>query len=218
MESLLEENTSIATRGKWPNDIPIGSFEWRITTENGLCQLPEKSTKWLTFSQCFPGKFTCNSGHCIPLSDRCNIELDCADESDEKDCDYLSLGPNYGSELIPRDNTGAACLVYINATILAFPEIDTVNLKFTADFYLHLRWYDFRIDYKDLNNLTTLNSLSESDRDSIWSPTLAFVNALGPYTTVLDDKSSGILVREGAPLQEDITLPTEVMLFSGNNF
>ena len=31
------------------------------------------------------------------------------------------------------------CLIYMNASVLAFPFIETVNLKFTADFFLNLR-------------------------------------------------------------------------------
>ena len=142
-------------------------------------------------------------------SKRCDINFDCKDQSDELNCDYLSLGANYGSELIPRDDPKKPCLVHMNVSVLAFPEIDTVHLKFTADVYLRLRWYDFRIAFKDLNDVTTLNSLSRQDRDAIWSPKLDFLNALGPYQTVRDDLTSGVLVRQGNPLPEDTRYSTE---------
>ena len=143
------------------------------------------------------------------FSNKCNTEIDCEDKSDEHNCDYLKLGANYAKELIPRDDAGDACLIYMNASVLAFPFIETVNLKFTADFFLNLRWYDLRIDFRDLNNITFLNSLSNSDRDAIWTPRLGFTNALGPFQTVMDSLSTGVLVREGDPLREDITLSTE---------
>ena len=108
-------------------------------------------------------------------------------------------------------NSKEPLLVYINASVLAFPNIETVNLKFTADFYLNLRWYDFRVDFKDLNNVTTLNGLSEMDRDALWTPKLNFINALGPFQTVEDDLTAGVLIRQGRPLPEDITLETEGM-------
>ncbi len=145
----------------------------------------------------------------FPLSDKCNTEIDCADKSDEYNCDYLRFGDNYAKELIPRDTSGKPVIVYMNASVLAFPFIETVNLKFTADFFLNLRWYDLRIDFRDLNNVTSLNSLSYSDRDAIWAPRLGFTNALGPFQTVMDALSSGVLVREDNPLPEDITLSTE---------
>ena len=81
-------------------------------------------------------------------SDRCNTEIDCHDKSDEYDCSYLKFGSNYASELIPRDEDGDPLVVKMNVSILAFPAIDTVSLSFTADFFLNLRWYDLRIDFR----------------------------------------------------------------------
>ncbi len=74
--------------------------------------------------------------------DKCDTDIDCADKSDEYYCAYLRFGENYAKELIPRDETGNALDVYLNVSILAFPSIDTVNLKFTADFFLNLRWLE----------------------------------------------------------------------------
>ena len=72
------------------------------------------------------------------------------------------------------------------------------------------RWYDLRIDFRDLNNISSLNSMNEKDRSVIWVPKLGFVNALGPFQTVVDDLVTGLLVREDeAPLSEDISLPIE---------
>ncbi len=87
--------------------------------------------------------------HCILFaSNRCNTEIDCGDKSDEYHCSYLNFGPNYAKELIPRDEEGEAVVVKMNISILAFPEIDNVNLKFTTDFFLNLRWYDLRVDFR----------------------------------------------------------------------
>ena len=72
------------------------------------------------------------------------------------------------------------------------------------------RWYALRIDFRDLNNISSLNSMNEKDRSVIWVPKLGFVNALGPFQTVVDDLVTGLLVREDeAPLSEDISLPIE---------
>lgn len=59
--------------------------------------------------------------------------------SDEINCAYLKFGGSYAKELIPRDAGGETTIVHINISVLAFPFIDTVNLKFTADFFLNLR-------------------------------------------------------------------------------
>ena len=82
-------------------------------------------------------------------------------------------------------------------------------MKFTADFYLNLRWYDSRIYFRDLNNVTSLNALSLQDKEGIWTPRLAFTNALGPLQTEKDSLTTGVLIRNGNPLPEDISLSTE---------
>ena len=61
----------------------------------------------------------------------------------------------------------------------------------------------------DLNNNTFLNGLNEEDLQRIWAPKLAFLNALGPYTTVIDGDAVGALVREENPLQENIEATIE---------
>ena len=96
----------------------------------------------------FAPPWSCDSGHCIPLSNKCNTEIDCADKSDEINCDYLRFGLNYAKDLIPRDESGEIFIVYMNVSILAIPSIETVSLSFTSDFYLNLRWYDLRIDFR----------------------------------------------------------------------
>ena len=72
------------------------------------------------------------------------------------------------------------------------------------------RWYDLRIDFRDLNNISSLNSMNDNDRSVIWVPKLGFVNALGPFQTVVDDLVTGLLIREDeTPLSEEISLPIE---------
>ena len=52
--------------------------------------------------------------------------------------------------------------------------------------------------------------MNENDRSVIWVPKLGFVNALGPFQTVVDDLVTGLLIREDeTPLSEDISLPIE---------
>lgn len=47
------------------------------------------------------------------------------------------------------------------------------------------------------------------DRQALWVPKLAFLNALGPYNTVNDGSTNGLLIRQSNPLDEDISLATE---------
>ena len=62
---------------------------------------------------------------------------------------------------------------------------------------------------RSLNNITSLNSLDSKDKDALWTPRLGFVNALGPLQTEVDKMTTGVLVREDQPLDEDPSLPIE---------
>ena len=99
------------------------------------------------------------------------------------------------------------CIVYINVSILAFPAISTKDVRFTADFYLNLRWHDLRLNFWDLDHDYVKNRLSEEELDTIWMPRIAFTNSFGKLLHV--DKLSGTLIREKEALIEDISLDTE---------
>ena len=124
-------------------------------------------------------------------------------------CDYVTIGDDYAKELVPRDQNGSAVIVYLNVSVLAFPEIDTSTLTFTADFFLNLRWRDLRLEFRDLNEETALNIVNAEHKAAIWTPQLAFTNSLGPFQTEVDPLTSGALIREDRPLPEDISLETE---------
>ena len=161
LESLVNPEKFIETESDFSNQIPIGTHNWKTGSANSLCGSFKGTVTELSFSQCYPNKYTCNSGHCVPLHQKCNTEINCEDKSDEYNCKYLKFGNNYNKGILPIDveAAGEPLTVYINVSVLAFPEIDTMNLKFTADFYLNLRWNDVRLDLLDLNNITTLNVL-----------------------------------------------------------
>ena len=108
-------------------------------------------------------------------------------------------------------------LVYMNVSILALPDIDSLNLKFTANFHLSLRWYDYRLTFSNLDRRSILNSVSEDSMNAIWSPVLGFTNALGPYQTTVDNLNQLNLVRESNPIDEDLALSHETYLFPGAN-
>jgi hypothetical protein len=76
---------------------------------------------------------------------------DCSDLSDKLQGSYVSNSATYVQQLIPPpENKGSGRIVYINVTIKSFPNIDSTNLQFTADFYLFLRWFDPRLTFKNI--------------------------------------------------------------------
>jgi hypothetical protein len=67
LASLRHPTKYISTIVKMPFDVPFGTHKWYLETENSLCSKHEGHIQELTYSKCFPNKYTCNSGKCIPL-------------------------------------------------------------------------------------------------------------------------------------------------------
>ena len=191
--------------------IPIGSHYWEFKSDGTFCNEKSGHKAKLTFSQCYLNKFTCKSGHCIPLDYRCNFELNCKDHTDEKSCQKIQITEDYVKEMLPVSEIHEPCVVYINVSINSYPEISTKNVKFTADFYLNLRWRDLRLTFWNLEHDFVKNQISHKNFEKMWQPKLVFKNALGQKSPI--GSASGILIREGSPLDEDISLATE-----GKNF
>ena len=87
---------------------PFGRFQWEIGMQEtvghmtdlhisgpgvSICQKAPGEMISLTMSSCDSETFTCNSGACIPLANKCNSKIDCEDESDESQCAYLEVSP-----------------------------------------------------------------------------------------------------------------------------
>ena len=98
--------------------------------------------------------------------------------------------------------------LYINISIIGVPEINTKELKFTVDFEINLRWFDSRLHFWNLQNRSIINRIKQKDKEVIWKPELVFVNALGPPVDNVGS-STVILVKQGNPLKENISLHKE---------
>ena len=196
LQSLLDPDMTLEFDG----DFPIGSRGWELKNDNAYCNKLRGQKVHLTFSQCYPNKFTCESGHCISLEDRCDIAYDCKDQTDEKDCDKTHIKDDYIKEDLPVSITREPCTIYINISINSFSEISTKKLTFTTDFYMNLRWRDLRIEFRDLNPEFVMNRMSQMDLDKIWQPKLLFDNSIGPMNPI--GSKIGTLIREEMPLQD----------------
>jgi len=192
---------------------PLGRLTWKVY--DGICQMEGGADKSLTLTTCFPNKFTCDDGTCVRINQRCNLVVDCPDKSDEKNCDILRLNEDYRGELFPREIDNSALTVFINVSILAFPKIDTLELYYTADFVLSMRWRDPRLVWYDLRGATDLNSLDKETQTKIWSPELSFTNAKIIGGSRVDSISSTLILRVGQPAPDNIERALEANVYAG---
>ena len=190
------------------SDFPMGRRKWNLVEGNTFCKLDVENDIQLTFSACYPGKFTCGLGQCIPLEDHCNIELNCEDQTDELNCAGIRTGNEYAKEKMPVSVTAEPITIYINVSLLGFPSISTKDGKISVDFYLNLRWYDLRLNLWNLDHDFSINSLSKEELDALWKPELDFVNSLLSESYSIQPLK-GVLIKENDPSKEDISLATE---------
>ena len=45
--------------------IPIGTHSWEVGSKSAVCDKAAGALHELTFSTCYPDKYTCNDGSCI---------------------------------------------------------------------------------------------------------------------------------------------------------
>lgn len=164
----------------------------------------------LTLSVCGHGQFTCMDGSCIDLAKRCDLRVDCNDNSDEAACSLVAIPPGY-SPIIPPPHISQTESLPIEflLKIISFPHIATQDQTFTTALELTLRWRDKRLDYHNLKEDRTLNLLSSKAVKNIWTPHVFFTNALGNMFTNLDQGSRVECVRGGDSYPGPPTLPDE---------
>ena len=68
----------------------------------------------------------------------------------EKDCQQLTLPEGYKGEKFPILDSREPLELFVNISILSFPDIDTLESTYLVDFVISLRWLDPRLTYKNL--------------------------------------------------------------------
>ena len=188
-ENTLEFNTFF-------NSHPFGRHQFTLYEED----------RFFTFSPCTEYEYTCNSGHCIPLSNKCDSIVHCQDGSDEKQCPIINLPESY-LKRSPPISTGKNEPAYVNATVSIFsiPSIDTVDMTFTVSYNLYLKWRDNRLEFYDIHPELSLNEVDHEVKHEIWNPHLIMENSLELDEFSIDDDTNVFVSKDsrGKPIFVD---------------
>ena len=161
----------IETLAETRSEYPIGRMYWSY--KDSSCGIKSSVKTSLAFSKCHFGKeFTCNSGQCISMSQRCNRIKDCKDDSDEEMCDMIHIPSSYNKlhpPLAQSDTGDALSMLKTQINIISIDDIDSLNMQIVVTFELQLKWNDARLNFENLDT-TAVNPMSEETARNIWMP------------------------------------------------
>lgn len=179
----------------------------------------------LLLTACEADEFTCDDGSCIAKSRRCDLTIDCADQSDEMGCSVVLVPDGYAPKLPPPTVDARPVPFHVALIFTSIREFKLVDFIISADFIFRLQWLDSRLTFSNLrlsylaNEVDTLTSVwtpSVQIRDGTRSSVKAEVHSRSLYvsrnTTPLPDDAAAI--KEGGRLRRVVVRFTLRHLFS----
>ena len=182
-------------------DYPMGVNTWKsvgsscITNEDGRLEL--------LLTTCDEDMFTCRDGSCVSMEKRCDLQVDCKDESDELRCFIAQKPKGYDSgKPPPRGDPNDPVMVEATLHIYSFHKIDLVNDHITLEVMYRRKWFDSNLILKNIKEDTTHN-LFDLEETDLWYPNTKIIgedNCTGEIKVL--DKLSWV-ERNSNPLKDD---------------
>jgi hypothetical protein len=200
----------------------LGIHLWTIQNDSLKCDGMGRQARALKMTGCGDGAFTCRSGDCIGMEERCDQVLDCPDQSDEVGCSVVILKESYRRSAPPvlqswqgKVRTVRPATVRVTLTLLdisAIREADNeIDIKLTAE----LEWTEVRANFHNLKARSE-NTLDHSEMDQLWVPNLIYRNNRdNDDTRSALDKSKIKILRRGNFTRSSLDVVEEIEIFEG---
>jgi hypothetical protein len=219
-EGYKSNNISKDQREKWSNErdsfrielvsnstinYPIGRLPWYVHDDNCI----EEQTKYLTLSLCEFGKqYTCDSGHCISIENRCDGHLDCLDRSDEKLCTNVRIPQTYqAKEPSPTS-------VDTKLSIEGIHHVNTIHMEVELTILISMKWYDRRLLLTNLKK-GKKHLISDEISKKLWNPLEHLVHENALSGKIFFNKKEMYIETKASSTHMDIADAYEDKMFDG---
>lgn len=178
---------------------PVGRHFWDVTGDTCGSTVVD-----LMMTACDKHQFTCNDGSCISSEQRCNLEVDCADNSDELDCLPLILPPKYSQFISPpRSSKSNSLFVFFFLDIFSIRNFNLEGFKYTAEIVFLLSWKDPRLQFKNLKHSEQMNVIEMNGKGKPWVPYYEFLGDQNSTSKIVELGYFLHIQRKSKPLPDN---------------
>jgi hypothetical protein len=153
----------------------LGTSLWTIYNDTKACSPNGTYSAWLTMTACNDTEYTCASGNCVPMEQRCDGKRQCADGTDEQNCKIVTPAVGYDMFLTPPPINPKYEFLEVNMTlnILDIIDIDQVKGLFNTKVSVRTLWHDSGLTYNNLKSESKRNKLNKESK-FLWSPVVIY--------------------------------------------
>ena len=114
------------------------------------------------------------------------------DFSDEDDFSLVVQPANYAPFTVTEEGVLVKVKVNITIDLIKILDINEVGQIFGNQFNLYMSWYDFRLKLHNMKTNINMNTLTNTEKEGIWVPSLVFSNTEAKVNTVNDPKAFAV--------------------------
>ena len=191
-----------------------------ITIESDpRCKIDSAHNRTILFSNCAEDQFTCEDGHCLSMDFRCNGVVNCPDDNtDEANCHIIVKENTYQKDYAPVKFTNEN-MTKVNVNIsMEIESILTISEKeslIKLKLMLKILWFDHRLEFNNLNNVTSMNTIPAREKEHLWLPPVMFANTEFRDGITNDEKAFITIRKLGKYSPEDIEILENRLSFKG---
>ncbi|KAK3857528.1 hypothetical protein Pcinc_036222 [Petrolisthes cinctipes] len=163
---------------------------------------------------CNGDQYTCNDGTCIMKGQRCNLEANCPDLSDELGCQIVQVPAGYSVDMPPPKEQDQPIPVRLFVEIISVREMNIIGFKMVLDIIIRLYWRDGRLIMKNLR--ADMQSNKVHGHEKIWMPQLQVEDGARSLADMLPRAEVMMVQRQSRSIPDDPTRLNEDDLYLGS--